>query len=426
MKFSSLFKSEIVRNSSTLLSGNIVGQAIAFAAYPLLTRIYSEADFGIFATYTTVCSLLTIVGTGRYEESLVIAKNERETSALLGFSLKWLAGFSLFIFILLSCFGQPLLATFKLNDFAGYWLYIPLSVLFSGIIVLLNNLAIRKKKFRTIASANVVQSASNAVFKLSFGGLSFTKFGLVISNVISLVAAAFVYFPLKKHMSIDGKRQSELQTAWKYRDFPTYNLIRSLLNQVSNNLPFLYLIGFFDAERLGIFSLAFFVLTAPINLIINSLFTTFFETFSTAKKTNAPILPVMKSYWKGLCLYILPIFVLAFLVAKPLFAFIFGSQWETAGTYFQYMLPWGFMLLMTNSFYSVFIVFEKQKSVLLIDFLYLIARFFSLYVGVCMKDFNISIMLFALSGIIFTSIFMARIYFIVRKYERITNNKNFI
>jgi O-antigen/teichoic acid export membrane protein len=415
-----------VRNSSTLLSGNVVGQVIAFAVYPFLTRIYSEADFGVFATYTTVCSILTIIATGRYEESLVIAKNKQETSALLGFSLKWLAVFSLFIFLLFFFFGKSVFSLFGLNDLAGYWLYIPLSVLFSGVIALLNNLAIRKKKFRTIASSNVVQNVSNAVFKLSFGGLSFTKFGLIISNVISLIAAAFAYFPLKKHISIGGKQQYELQTAWKYKVFPTYCLIRSLLNRVSSNLPFLYLIGFFDAEQLGIFSLAFFILNTPIFLVINSLFTTFFETFATAHKINAPILPVMKNYWKGLCLYVLPIFILVFSVAKPLFAFIFGSQWEMAGTYFQYMLPWGFMLLMTNSFYPVFIVFEKQKGVLLIDFLYFVTRLFALYIGVCMEDFNVCIMLFALSGIIFTSIYIIRIYFIVSKYERIVNNKKFI
>jgi O-antigen/teichoic acid export membrane protein len=408
----------IVRNSLTLLSGNVIGQAAAFAAYPLLTRIYSEADFGIFATYASICSILTVIATGRYEESLVIAKDERETLALLGFSLKWLAGFSLLLFIVLLCSGKRLFAPVKLDGLAGYWFYIPFSVLFSGVTTLLNHFAIRKKKFRIIATANVVQNTSNAVFKLSFGGLSFTKSGLIISNVIAHIASVFAYFPLKKHIPAGGKQPNELQTAWQYRDFPTYNLIRALINQVSNNLPFIYLIGFFDAERMGIFLLAFLVLTTPVFLIVQSLFGTFFETFATARKTNTPVMPIMKDYWKTLCCYVLPFFILVFPVAKPLFAFVFGSQWEMAGTYFQYLLPWGFMVLMTNALYPVFVVFRKQKSVFLIDFVYLVVRFFALYTGVRSANFGLSIFLFSLAGIIFAAVFMTRIYFIVLKYEK--------
>jgi len=410
-----LFKSELIKNSSTLLSGNVIGQAAAFAAYPVLTRIYSESDFGVFATYMTVCSILTLIGTGRYEESLVIAKDGREKSALLRFSLKWLTTFALLVFLALFFFRQTIFSSVKLNDISDFWLFIPVSVFIAGTVNLLNNLAVREKKFKTIAAANVVQNVSNAISKLSFGGLSLTKFGLIASNIVALSAAAVPYLRAGA-LRIGALRatplREEFSAALKYRDFPTYNLACSLINQVSSNLPFLYLIGFFGAEQTGLFSLAFFVLTAPVNLVNGSLFTVFFEKFASLQKDGASLFPVIKDYWKGLCIYILPVFILGYFIAQPFFSFVFGEQWTAAGTYFRYMLPWGFMLMTTAPLYPVFIVLRKQKQTTCVELIYLLIRWLALFAGVYFADFGLSIMLFSTAGIVFGLFYILWIYFI--------------
>ncbi|MDR1783869.1 MAG: oligosaccharide flippase family protein [Dysgonamonadaceae bacterium] len=413
-----ILNNEIVRNSSVLLSGNFIGQAIAFAVYPILTRLYSESDFGVFATYASICTFLAVVGTLRYEESLVIAETDDEKNKLFSFSFRFLISFSFLLFVVLLFFGKSVLSFFKFEKISDFWVYIPFHVLFTGSIALLTNLAIREKKFKKIASAGVIQNTTNAGSRVAFGSFGLTKMGLIISNVIALFAAASFLFPIRKSASSKSSLPDETHTALKYRDFPLYNGARSAISQVSSNLPFLYLIGFFDTGILGVFSLAFIVLTTPVNLIINSLFTTFFEKLSSLHKQNEVIIPIIKKYWKSLCYYILPLFVIGFFIAKPVFAFVFGSQWTVAGEYFSYMLPWGFMMLIINPFYSVFIVFRKQKLFLSIDFLYLLIRFIALFVGVKMDDFKLCIILFTLAGIVFSLIYLIIINHILQKYEK--------
>jgi O-antigen/teichoic acid export membrane protein len=168
---------------------------------------------------------------------------------------------------------------------------------------------------------------------------------------------------------------------------------------------------------LGLFSLSFLVLNTPIGLYTNSLFSTFFENISSYEREKKSILPTLKTYWKNIFRYILPCFVLAFFIAKPLFSFIFGAKWEESGLYFQYLLPWMFLMMATAPLYSVFIVFKKQNKTLWMEGVYLVLRWLALYIGVHFMNFQLGIFLFSMTGALITTVFLVWIYVIIKKYE---------
>ncbi len=51
-------KSEFSRNVLTLMIGTTIAQAIPIAISPILTRIYTPEDFGVFALYMASLSFL--------------------------------------------------------------------------------------------------------------------------------------------------------------------------------------------------------------------------------------------------------------------------------------------------------------------------------------------------------------------------------
>ena len=67
-------KSEFSRNVLTLMTGTTIAQAILIAISPILTRIYTPEDFGMFALYMSVASILLVVETGRYELAIALSK----------------------------------------------------------------------------------------------------------------------------------------------------------------------------------------------------------------------------------------------------------------------------------------------------------------------------------------------------------------
>lgn len=413
-------KSEIIRNSSILVSGNILGQAVALAAYPLFTRIYSEAEFGVFATFVSVCGLLATLATGRYEEALVVAKDREETVHLLGFSLKILSVFSFILFAGLLVFRKPIFSLFQMEILETYWLYIPLTVFFTGLTYLLTNLAIREKQFKKIAVSNLSQNIIGATGKLLIGLSKFTQIGLIFSNLAAAVACNYPYLSLKKWVSeaIKGKWKEEQKKALHYIDFPIFNLARTFLSGFSINLPFLLLIGIFGETSLGLYSLAFTLLYRPINLIANSLYATLFENATSVTRERKPLLPSLKKYGYFLCLFILPCFVLAFLVAEPIFGFIFGAKWKESAVYFQYMLPWMFVMMAAAPVYFVPIIFNKQKIALGIEVIFLLLRWGALYAGIRSADFRTGILLFSIAGFIFSSAFFIWIYALIKNYDK--------
>lgn len=69
-------KSEFSRNVLTLMTGTTITQAIPIAISPILTRIYTPEDFGIFALYMSVVSIVSVVATGCYELAIMLPKKD--------------------------------------------------------------------------------------------------------------------------------------------------------------------------------------------------------------------------------------------------------------------------------------------------------------------------------------------------------------
>jgi O-antigen/teichoic acid export membrane protein len=405
------------------MSGNFIGQAVTFLAYPLLTRIYSEADFGVFATYMSICSLTAIVATGRYEEALLIAGDRNETVSILGFSIKWLTLFSALIFTALALFRRQIFGLLKYDGLENVWYYIPVSIFMMGLTAMANNLAVREMKFKTVARSGVAQNLTNTASKLGFGFAGLTGLGLVASNVTALLSAIISYLPLKKYFLkalTHSRWRDEKAAAAIHSDFPKYNLVRNITASFAVNLPFLYLAGFFMPEQSGLLALAAFAVSAPVNLVTGSLFFTFSNKITLLKREGKPIMPFVKTYWKGLLMFVLPTFAVVFIIARPMFGFIFGQQWEASGIYFRMMLPWMFMLMATNPVYTIFMVFKKQQKTLYIELAGLALRLTALFTGIIKHDFNLSVMLFYASGFLITSISFIWIYSIIRRYETTT------
>ena len=59
-----------------LFSGTAAGQAIQVACIPLLTRLYSPEDFGTFALFVSIVSLLATISALRYEVAILLPRLE--------------------------------------------------------------------------------------------------------------------------------------------------------------------------------------------------------------------------------------------------------------------------------------------------------------------------------------------------------------
>ncbi|GHU90887.1 polysaccharide biosynthesis protein [Bacteroidia bacterium] len=423
-KFTKIFKSEFIRNSTVLLSGNIAGQAIALLTMPVLSRLYTKDDFGVFALFTSLCGILVILGTGKYEEAFVMTSNRKESSALLNFSLRLLIPFCLLIFLVLVLFGSPCLSFFNMEALIDYWYWIPLYLLFSGFFILVTYVANREKRYKTIASANLSTNGLTSALKITFKFFVTGTTGLISGQAIGQFLSCFSFCKLKQILqdSIHLNWQESKKAGKKFQDFPRFAMPRSFIDSFSVNLPFFLLTGIFGEARLGLFFMAFTIAFRPVNLVSNSIYQVLYENVARQKENSKKISSEINQYQKYCLLLALPLFAIVFVFSGWLFKTIFGVQWEESGRYFQYILPWIFMLLLTSPLGFLPIIFHKQKQYMYLGIIYFLCRLATLGAGIYLKDFNLAVLLFCTTGLAFSLAIQLWYRILINNYEKRLNH----
>ena len=145
-KIKKLLKTEFNRNVIVLMTGTTIAQAIPITMSPILTRIYSPDDFGVYALFVAVSAIFGSIANARYELAIMLPEKDEDAINIfaLGFIINIFMSFMLLFFV---CIFKDHCTSFLDNKKIDAWLYfIPLAVFFIGFWNLLNYFNNRKKK----------------------------------------------------------------------------------------------------------------------------------------------------------------------------------------------------------------------------------------------------------------------------------------
>src|SRR5690606_9512079 len=101
-------RSKYARNVATLISGSAVAQAIPVAISPILTRIYTPEEFGIFATYLGIAAIASVLVTGRYELAIMLPERDEDAIQVAALSLLLTFVVSLFLLVVAIVFSEQI------------------------------------------------------------------------------------------------------------------------------------------------------------------------------------------------------------------------------------------------------------------------------------------------------------------------------
>ena len=72
----------LVRNIGMMSGGAALAQLIPLAAMPLISRLYTPADFGVLASILAAATILSPLATGRYELAIVLPPEDGTAEAI--------------------------------------------------------------------------------------------------------------------------------------------------------------------------------------------------------------------------------------------------------------------------------------------------------------------------------------------------------
>ena len=165
--------------------GTAMAQGLLVLASPVLTRLYTPADFGVLVVYVAMLAILVILASLRYEYALPIPAGRRRGGRPAGglpapggrHHLPGLAGAARHARTASwAGWARPALAPYL-------WL-VPVSILGAGFYQVFNCWAIRKGGYRRIARTKVTQSLTQLTLQVGVGALVKGPLGLLVGDAV--------------------------------------------------------------------------------------------------------------------------------------------------------------------------------------------------------------------------------------------------
>jgi O-antigen/teichoic acid export membrane protein len=356
------------------MTGTTIAQAIPIAISPILTRIYTPEDFGVFALYMAIASIIAVVATGRYELAIMLPKKDEDAINIVALSIIisfFVSLVSLMIVFIFNAQITHLLGNPEISD----WLYfIPMTVLLTGIYQSFNYWSNRKKQYKRLATSRVIQSGTTATTNLGMGFNGFGSSGLILGGVLGQAVATAILGKLiwkeDNHRLNQLKKLKIFALIKKHKKLPIFNLPNAIIDGFRLSGISILIAKFFTTATLGQFSLAWKMVQTPMSLIGGSLSQVFFQKVSSSKKSD--LHRIVIKFILQASIVAAPIFLLIYFFAVDIFLFVFGENWKLAGEAASVMTPWLFLNFMSSPMANIFIVLNKQEVVLLVSVIYMI------------------------------------------------------
>ncbi len=391
-------KSEFSRNVLTLMTGTTIAQAIPIAISPILTRIYTPEDFGVFALFIAITGVFSVVASGRYELALMLPRKEEDAMNIFALGITIIVFLSLILFLFVLLFNKPLTDMLN-NDEIGYWLYfVPVAFFFIGLFNLLSYYNNRNKNYKDIANATIIKSVVLAVVQLTMGFFKTGASGLISGQIIS---SLFANMRLLKNILKDKNLLSKISKlkmialAKRYKDFPKYQAPHSMLNTFSSYLPIYMLTPFFGLTVVGFYALSTRIVFTPMMILAGASAKVYNQKVTQLYNDNGDAygftIRLLKSLFKKI---VIP-FLLIIIFAPDIFVFIFGDEWREAGVYTQILSPWLLINVLVSTISFLPSLINMQKKAFMISIVLLILTMLSIYIGVLTDKIYISLALFS-------------------------------
>ncbi len=393
-------------------SGAFANFLIVFILTPVLTRIFSEEQFGVYYQYFSLATIISTIILGTYPVALVIPKLEREFLKLLKLviALSIIGTLTLQIVILIA--GDKFMAATNTENIGELIHLLPFSMFLICISQICNYSNIREALFKKNSSSMVVWSGSEKGSALLLSQiLTPSAIGLVLANVVGNIARIFTLLSfslVKKMRNVFSISNFEVfQKAREFIKYPTRVLPSTLISTFTSDLPLYLLVGKFGIAAVGFFGMARNLLNISYNLIGQALAPVYFkEAASLYVNDKARLKELTKSIFFKLLVISCLGFGLIFGFGDIIFKIFLGDEWLTAGKVAAIISVFYVFKIISSPFSNLFNVAHKEDQLLILQIVIAICRILGIYIGISTSHLLLAIAIYSFSSVIGYAFFL--------------------
>ena len=392
-----------LRDFSIVMSGTAFAQLIGFALMPVVSRLFTPSDFGVFGSYNAVLAVFSAFVTLQYNQAIVLPKKTQDAINLFFVSCLSVALVT----------GLCVLATLVFPEQAQdlinapnrwFLLFLTVSVLIAGLNQSLQSWCIRVKAFTHTSISPVIRSLSAAGIWTATGigdaGAAGLVLGSICAEVLSSLNLSRVLKRDLKKTRIFVKWAEMKQLAHDYRDFPAFAAPQNLMNALSQGLPVLLMSHFYGIGIAGAYAFSVRILHAPTSLVLTPMRQVLFQKASETHNQGGDLYPLFIKITGGLMAVAIVPSVILFIWAPQIFSWIFGREWIEAGIYARWLMLWIFAGFSNMPSIVIMHILRQQRRLLMYECIILLSRTILLIVGGVYWQPLTTVISFSIIGII--------------------------
>ncbi len=409
VKLQTLHKSNFMRSVGVLVGGTAVAQLLAVLSLPVITRLYTPADFSVLAVFASTFGIISVVACLRLEIAIPMPESDEEGANLLALSLCSCTAVAALSALAVWCFSDQIVSLFGQPGLRPYLWLLPLGIWLNSAGTATAFWVIRKKRFATIATTRITQAVGGAGVQLGFGWFAGPgPFGLLLGQVINSGAGLFgmghgalkVDSSALRSISRLGMRRAFL----KYDRFPKYSALEAFADSAATQLPVIIIAAVTVGPEAGYLLLATRAMGIPLALIGGAVSQVYLSRAPDEMRAGR-LARFTAQTIGGLAKSGVGPLVFIGIVSPALFPLVFGPGWQRAGELVSWMTPWFILQLLSSPVSMTLHITGKQRIALNLQLFGFLLRVGAMCAAVWLAQEYI-VEAYAVSGLIFYLVYL--------------------
>ncbi|WP_447406630.1 type 8 capsular polysaccharide synthesis protein Cap8K [Staphylococcus aureus] len=358
---------KFIGDSFLMILSSGIAQVILIITTPIITRLYSPAEFGEFTIFSNIAMILIPIINARYDLLIVNAKNDRSANILsqISFLISLLI---LLILIPIFAISAWLYPNFKLD-----FIFIIIMLFLVSLTNIFTNYLNKERKYKVLSLINVFRAVSMALLQIIFGLLSLGSLGLIIGFSLSYITGITLgYKTFKKHFNIVRNKEETKALFLENKNQLVYSTPSILLNSLSFSVVVFFIGILYTNTEVGIYGMAIRVLGIPVTIISLGLSKIFMQQANDYYIERGNFRNLLLKFSSTLVIVSIILYVPLYLFSEELVNILLGHSWVDAITVIKIVIPLFVIRLIVSTVSLSVIVLQKQQLELILQALFLI------------------------------------------------------
>lgn len=318
-----ILKRKTIRATTWMYSANGINTLLNFGTMIVLARLLSPAAFGLLGMVTVFSNFLML--SSNLGLSVAIIQRQELDKRMLN-SCYWLFIYiGLALGLIMFTLSKPIAAFYNQPELVQLVRFMAFMFLFASFGDLGQTLLKKELRFAIIAKIQVVMQIIYSITSISLALMGFGVMSLVLGLLVSALTGSILYLYFSSWIVGLPSHPRHAKPLIKFGLFVTGS---NFTNYLAGNLDYLLIGKLLGSTQLGLYTLAYQLISMPLKKISRTIAITTYPAFAKIQDSDEQLKRGYNKLTANVAFITLPLLTLLLISADPLIPLLYGEKWR--------------------------------------------------------------------------------------------------